>query len=161
MPRCTGYRVHVLRSDNDMDELVIPTVKGKDPKLVNIVHRGHRYHFDPEFSFRIHEPMKFWQYITPARLEKYERLMLFREPEVRQQGVMPIEPLRVPDSPPYVEESPLVFKGITRSGLLARYRAKQRFGFRLGTGDWKWIVILGIVVVFGLMLLTGKINLGG
>lgn len=158
MSTLRNYCVYVLRANNDFDPLVIPAKNAKT--LKTFTHRGHKYLFDRESSYIVHEQwsMKYW--LMPDRFQKYDRLMLFREPEDALHGVeLPISPLRVPTSPETYEESPDLLKGVTRSQVLARYRAKQHFG-KFHLPPWWVMVILGVLVVVALLIVTGAIPLG-
>ena len=161
-----NYVIHILREDNDMDELVFPTVgkrmkwwqRRMPIKLLKVFwHRGHSYTFDREKSFITHKPFSVRWWLTPGIFRKYDRLMLFREPPRGQAA--PTEPLIVPAKVNFMEESPLILKGTTKSKVLARYRSKQRFG---GTKlSWQAILMIGILIIVFLVIATGKVHIPG
>lgn len=153
------YKVYILRKSNDYDPIDIKTV-GINRNDSTFTHRGHKYHFDKESSYIIEELWSPLHWLLPDRLQKYDRLMVFKEPDDPLHGVeLPVEPLRVPSSPELYEESPDLLRGITRSELLRRYRAKQNFG-KLRLPPWWVLVILGVLVVVAMLIMTGAIPLG-
>lgn len=159
MSTLENYQCYILRQNNDYDLVAVPA-KNAD-RLKSFVHRGHKYKFDSERSFIIHEPFSIRYWLIPDRFRRYDRMMIFREPADPLHGVeIPIESLTVPAHIDSYEESPDLLKGVTRSQVLHRYRSKQRFG-RFRMPPWWVLLILGLIVVASLLLLTGTISIPG
>jgi len=156
-----NYIVYILRSDNDYDRKVFDGRRLHARKLYrfNFLHRGHKYQFDAERSFIVVDPYLLRTYLLPWRFRRYDRLMLFKEPDDPLHGVeLPVPSLTAPIHMPGVEESPRVFKAVVLSKLLHRYRSKQRFGFFPLRLDWKTALILIIALVALYLLLSGKLS---
>lgn len=153
------YIIYILRKDNDFDVRHITPQQAKT--IRNFKHRGHLYHFDSEYSFLEHDVFSVWRWLTPAKLQKLNRLLIYREPEDPLHGIeIPIEPLRVPTKVNFIEESPQILKGVTRSNVLSRYRAKQKFGFSF-RANWWIFVVLGIFIIVALLIFTKTITIPG
>ena len=149
-----GFHIYILRFDNDFDDFII--APEKSGRLLNFNHRGHKYHFDPEFSFIVHQPMTVRYWLSPSKLQVFERMILYRETD----SDVPIEPLAVPAGANCIEESPIILKGVTRSKVLARYRMKQKFG-RFGMPPAWMLVVIAIFVVIALLIFTKTIHVPG
>jgi len=166
MSKLRNYRIYILRKNNDFDLVKIVAKKPGEKKLSGFKHRGHRYCFDPEYSYIIHEVTNALYWILPDCLQKHDRIMLFREPpdyegwDYEKGEETPIMPLTVPVAKNTVEESPLILKGVTRSQLLHRYRMKQKFGKTAIPSPWV-LLLIGVVIIVALLILTNKIMIPG
>lgn len=166
MSKLHSYHIYILRKDNDFDRIVIPVKLLKAKNIVNFKHRGHRYHFDKEYSYLVHDLGSIRYWLFPDFMQRDKRIVIYREPkdykdwDFKQGEETPVEPLTVPVQTNIIEESPLILKGVTRSPLLHRYRAKQKFG-KWAVPPWQLMLIIGIVVVIVLLVMTKTIAIPG
>lgn len=151
-----NYICYILNDDNTHTIKTYPADTRKPIK--SFLCDGHRYEFDTRCSFLIKDQTTVWYWLTPKRFSTNDRLIVYRAPSGEPDGAV-IPPLTIPVANSRIESSPHILRGVTRSHVLKAYRRKQKIGTSIPS--WQVFAVLAGAVIIILLIMTGKVNIGG